>query len=88
MNDCSANPCQNGGVCTDSVDFSTYTCACASGFTGVNCEIEHCDFESGICPGWVQRTDDSLDWTLQKGGTSSTLTGPSFDHSKGNGGEF
>lgn len=85
---CSAAPCQNGGTCTNSADFSTYTCACASGFTGVNCEITidlNCDFESGICPSWVQRTDDSFDWTVRQGGTGSVNTGPTYDHTQGNG---
>ena len=72
----------------NSADFSTYSCVCGSSFTGVNCEIEYnCDFENGICPGWVQRTDDSLDWKIHKGETASRETGPSFDHF-GTEGEF
>ena len=35
VNDCSPNPCQNGGTCTDGVN--SYTCSCAAGFTGDNC---------------------------------------------------
>ena len=34
-NDCSGNPCQNGGACTvDGV--GTYTCACAAGYEGAD----------------------------------------------------
>ena len=33
---CDPNPCQNGGICTDHVN--SYTCTCASGFTGNDCE--------------------------------------------------
>ena len=35
-NDCYPNPCQNGGACTDGAN--TYTCECAEGFNGTNCE--------------------------------------------------
>ena len=33
---CSPNPCRNGGACNDGVD--SYTCNCAAGFDGTNCE--------------------------------------------------
>ena len=35
IDDCSPNPCQNGGTCTDGVN--QYTCACAAGYNGINC---------------------------------------------------
>ena len=36
INDCSPNPCVNGGNCTDGV--ASYTCSCANGYTGTDCE--------------------------------------------------
>ena len=37
--DCAPNPCQNGGTCTDGAN--SYTCTCAAGFTGANCEVNN-----------------------------------------------
>ena len=37
INDCSPNPCQNGGICTDEVN--NYKCSCVAGYTGYNCSI-------------------------------------------------
>ena len=35
IDDCSPNPCRNGGTCTDEVN--NYTCSCVAGYTGYNC---------------------------------------------------
>ena len=34
--ECSSNPCQNGGTCTDGVN--EYTCSCVAGYEGTSCE--------------------------------------------------
>ncbi|KAM4689065.1 cubilin [Discoglossus pictus] len=36
INECSSNPCQNGGICTDGVN--SYSCNCTNGWTGFHCE--------------------------------------------------
>ena len=36
INECSSNPCQNGGTCTDG--FNSFSCACVAGYAGNNCE--------------------------------------------------
>ncbi|XP_035658185.1 MAM and LDL-receptor class A domain-containing protein 1-like [Branchiostoma floridae] len=43
-----------------------------------------CDFESGLC-GWTQATDDEFDWTRNQGTTGTANSGPSSDHTTGNG---
>lgn len=35
--DCSPNPCKNGGSCTDLV--GGYSCSCPAGYSGITCEI-------------------------------------------------
>ena len=37
---CKPNPCQNGGICSS--EASTFTCVCAEGHTGTNCELKVC----------------------------------------------
>ena len=37
INDCSPDPCKNGGTCTDLVN--DFSCACASGFTGKDIKL-------------------------------------------------
>ena len=36
IDDCANKPCLNGGTCTDGVN--GFTCKCATGYTGTNCE--------------------------------------------------
>ena len=43
-----------------------------------------CNFDASMC-GFVQDKNDKFDWTRQKGPTSSSGTGPSSDHTSGNG---
>ena len=43
-----------------------------------------CDFESGVC-GWTNSDQDHFDWTLSSGKTPTRYTGPSWDHTYGDG---
>ena len=36
IDECSSNPCQNGGTCVDKVN--GYLCSCAHGYTGTECQ--------------------------------------------------
>ena len=54
----------------DFEDQSTCATGCAS-----TCSIDN---------GWFNREDDGRDWLVDKGGTSSSSTGPSADHTLGN----
>ena len=35
IDECSPDPCENGGTCTDGIN--SYTCACIPGYDGANC---------------------------------------------------
>ena len=37
VDDCEPNPCQNDGTCTDGIN--SYSCNCAHGYAGDNCEL-------------------------------------------------
>ena len=47
INECSSSPCQNGGTCNDLLN--SYTCSCASGYGGAQCEKGMRSFEKLIC---------------------------------------
>ena len=36
IDECTSNPCQNGGSCNDQIN--SYTCNCVDGYDGENCE--------------------------------------------------
>ena len=36
--ECSPNPCKNGGTCRDKI--SSYSCTCLNGYTGTNCQYQ------------------------------------------------
>ena len=44
-----------------------------------------CTFDSGLC-GWLQSTQDDIDWTTGQGITPSRHTGPHTDHTGNIGG--
>ncbi|KAF7667524.1 hypothetical protein LDENG_00058550 [Lucifuga dentata] len=44
----------------------------------------HCDFEQDLCE-WSQLLTDVFDWTWNSGSTPTMMTGPSSDHSTGEG---
>ena len=37
VDECSSNPCQNGGTCYDGID--SYKCHCKNGWNGTHCEL-------------------------------------------------
>ena len=41
IDDCMNNPCKNDANCTDGVN--DYTCKCATGYMGVNCDMSMSD---------------------------------------------
>ena len=43
-----------------------------------------CDFEEDMC-GWTNRDQDQFDWLIGVGKTLTVLTGPSWDHTYGDG---
>ena len=47
IDECCSQPCENGGTCTDA--HIAYSCACAVGYTGENCDVDvnECD-EPGL----------------------------------------
>ena len=47
IDECAANPCLNGGVCTDRIN--AFTCSCADGFTGPQCDVNIDECASSPC---------------------------------------
>jgi hypothetical protein len=52
---CAPYPCQNGGTCTDTGLPNDYSCACASGWTGTDC-----DEDTAVLLSPVARAGDSV----------------------------
>ncbi|XP_046457289.1 MAM and LDL-receptor class A domain-containing protein 1-like isoform X3 [Daphnia pulex] len=72
--------------CVDKFDWNGTAPLCQA--SGVQQSATRCDFESDDLCGWVQDTrTDEFDWTWQNYGTPSFHlgTGPSFDHTLGQG---
>ncbi|XP_072013288.1 uncharacterized protein [Amphiura filiformis] len=71
IDDCSPNPCQNEGNCTDGVD--SYTCTCAAGYTGTICDTNIDDCTPNPCQNEGNCTDgvDSYTCTCAAGYTGT-----------------
>ena len=54
--ECQSSPCKHGGTCKDKVN--AYSCACAGGYTGVNCETEIDECASSPCQNGAYCYDD------------------------------
>ncbi|CAG2241389.1 MAM and LDL-receptor class A domain-containing protein 1,MAM and LDL-receptor class A domain-containing protein 2 [Mytilus edulis] len=51
----------------------------------IDCITQYnCDFEAGDICLWKQVPSDNFDWISHRAGTTSTATGPSYDHTIGN----
>jgi hypothetical protein len=48
---CKDEPCLNGGTCSDGATPPSYTCACAPGFAGNNCQTDVDDCNPNPCNG-------------------------------------
>ena len=42
VNQCSSFPCQNGGTCTPSGNYTSFTCSCTTGYYGNTCQTNPC----------------------------------------------
>lgn len=42
-------PCQNQANCTDGKEVNEYSCTCASGWTGRNCDVDIDECQLGYC---------------------------------------
>lgn len=42
VNECASNPCLHGSTCIDHAN--SFTCNCATGYTGTQCETGQCMF--------------------------------------------
>ena len=50
-NECSSNPCTNGGSCAESGTADAYLCTCMLGFAGAECQhdIDECSGAAPVC---------------------------------------
>ncbi|KAL9970142.1 hypothetical protein ACROYT_G022469 [Oculina patagonica] len=78
INDCSPNPCQHGGNCTDKVN--DYNCTCVVGYRGKDCEINIADCAGSPCQNNGRCTDLVNDYncTCIPGYTGKNCTQDSF----------
>ena len=61
---CSSNPCLNSGLCSNSEDFSSYSCECGANHSGLNCEIEiPCSTNPCVNNGVCENSEDLLNYS-------------------------
>ena len=74
IDDCSPNPCLNGGACADAV--RGFTCTCASGFVGAQCERDRDDCVGAPCANGGTCIDrvDAFDCVCALGYAGATCT--------------
>ncbi|CAM2119229.1 unnamed protein product [Caretta caretta] len=94
LESCVYDQCATGGsseqLCND---LESYAAACAEAGVSLGewtadticapCNMS-CSFDTDFCD-WTQSVSDSLDWKRHRGPTSSPNTGPSYDHTTGDG---
>ncbi|CAH1252798.1 SNED1 [Branchiostoma lanceolatum] len=55
IDECASSPCQNGGACTDL--HNSYSCTCAVGWEGENCELDKNECATVTCDAGYQCRD-------------------------------
>ncbi len=63
VDECEADPCQNGATCHDHVGL--YTCECVPGYEGINCELDINECDGSPCHTqehvWIWWTGEWID---------------------------
>nr|KAG5688421.1 hypothetical protein BaRGS_001203 [Batillaria attramentaria] len=81
-------------VAMAAVDAGVYECVTSSTVGDITKAVEitmiepskdDCDFEQGRFCLWTNTRDDKFDWTLNQGSTPTAHTGPTTDHTRGDG---
>ncbi|KAG8540508.1 hypothetical protein GDO81_019163, partial [Engystomops pustulosus] len=70
-------------TCVPKITTTTTTTTTKLPPTPDTCDLD-CSFDVNLC-NWKQSVNDNMDWIRWRGPTPSSLTGPSYDHTTGNG---